>query len=115
MSAPFEDMDPAGPSPEDRVNAMRGYKATLNNPRVSDDAKNNAKDVLDNQLGGDQPRQDLYAMRNPTKEPNRVQGGLKAATKNPRVSEDAKNRAQEKLGQLSNAIAEQSQQEQPSE
>lgn len=27
MSAPFEDMDPAGPSPEDRVNAMRGYKA----------------------------------------------------------------------------------------
>lgn len=98
MAAPFEDMDPAGPSPEDRVNAMRGYKAyvlkkhrvviwhlqltdatsTLNNPRVSDDAKNNAKDVLDNQLGGDQPRHDLYAMRNPTKEPNRVQGGLKA-------------------------------------
>lgn len=38
-----------------------------------------------------------------------------SATKNPRVSEDAKNRAQEKLGQLSNAIAEQSQQEQPSE
>jgi hypothetical protein len=27
MSAPFEDLDPAGPSPEDRVNALRGYKA----------------------------------------------------------------------------------------
>ncbi|KAL1964929.1 hypothetical protein VTN77DRAFT_6282 [Rasamsonia byssochlamydoides] len=109
MAAPFEDLDPTGPSPEDRVNAMRGYKATLNNPRVSEEAKKNAKDVLDNQLGGDEPRHDLYAMRNPSKEPSRVQGGLKAATKNPRVSEDAKESAQEKLAQLSNAMYEESQ------
>lgn len=27
MSTPFQDLDPAGPSPEDRVNALRGYKA----------------------------------------------------------------------------------------
>lgn len=27
MSGPFEDLNPVGISPEDRVNAMRGYKA----------------------------------------------------------------------------------------
>lgn len=27
MSTPFEDLDPAGVSPEDRMNALRGYKA----------------------------------------------------------------------------------------
>jgi hypothetical protein len=101
MSAPFDDLDPTADSPEDRVNALRGYKAyvsvsiipikytctthlltpndsTLNNPRVSNEAKENARNVIDNQLGGDQPREDLYALRNPTKEPTRVQGGLKA-------------------------------------
>lgn len=51
---------------------------TINNPRVSEDAKRHAQDVIDNELNGDEPRYDLYALRNPTKESNRVQGGLKA-------------------------------------
>lgn len=73
------------------------------------------------QLGGDQPREDLYQMRNPTKDPVRTAGGLKAwvsrffslqhlqesqadeenrATKNPRVTQGGKKRAEEKLGQM---------------
>ncbi|QKX64680.1 uncharacterized protein TRUGW13939_11856 [Talaromyces rugulosus] len=99
MSAPFEDLDPAGPSPEDRVNALRGYKATISNPRTSDSAKQHAREMIDS-LGGDQVREDLYQMRNPTKDPVRTAGGLKAATKNPRVSQGGKNRAQEKLGAM---------------
>ncbi|KAH8690213.1 hypothetical protein BGW36DRAFT_441089 [Talaromyces proteolyticus] len=104
MVSPFEDLDPAGPSPEDRVNALRGYKATINNPRNSEPAKQHAQEMID-AMGGDQVREDLYQLRNPTKDPTRVQGGLKAATKNPRVSEDAKNRAQEKIGALSQNVA----------
>jgi hypothetical protein len=32
MSAPFQDLDPAGVSPEDRINALRGYKAYMPSP-----------------------------------------------------------------------------------
>ncbi|KAL1977842.1 hypothetical protein VTN31DRAFT_701 [Thermomyces dupontii] len=101
MSGPFEDLNPVGISPEDRVNAMRGYKATLNNPRVSQEAKQHARDMLENQLMGDEPSKDIHDLSNPTKEKNRVQGGYKAATKNPRVSEAAKEYSQERLAQMS--------------
>lgn len=53
-------------------------QSTLKNPRVSDEAKQHAQDVLDNEIHGDQPRQDLYQVRQQNKEPNRVAGGLKA-------------------------------------
>ncbi|KAF4215110.1 hypothetical protein CNMCM8980_010647 [Aspergillus fumigatiaffinis] len=102
-------------SGEDRVNAMRGYKATLKNPRVSDEAKQHAKDVLDNELHGDQPRHDLYAIRGQNKEPNRVAGGLKAAQRNPRVKERGKESASEKLDALERARDEQAQQDQSQE
>ncbi|KAF7169734.1 hypothetical protein CNMCM5623_002386 [Aspergillus felis] len=99
-------------SGEDRVNAMRGYKATLKNPRTSDEAKQHAKDVLDNELHGDQPRYDLYAIRQQNKEPNRVAGGLKAAQSNPRVKPRGKESAGEKLDALGRARDEQAQQDQ---
>ncbi|GIJ98295.1 hypothetical protein Aspvir_000411 [Aspergillus viridinutans] len=99
-------------SGEDRVNAMRGYKATLKNPRTSDEAKQHAKDVLDNELHGDQPRHDLYAIRQQNKEPNRVAGGLKAAQRNPRVKPRGKESAGEKLDALGRARDEQAQQDQ---
>ncbi|RHZ58940.1 Con-6 family protein [Aspergillus thermomutatus] len=99
-------------SGEDRVNAMRGYKATLKNPRVSDEAKRHAKDVLDNELQWDQPRHDLYAMRQQNKEPNRVAGGLKAAQSNPRVTQRGKESAGDKLDELGRAREEQAQQDQ---
>lgn len=53
-------------------------KSTLNNPNTSDEAKQNAQAMIE-QLGGDQPREELYNLRgDATKDPNRVAGGLKA-------------------------------------
>lgn len=95
MPTPFENLDPAGVSPEDRINALRGYKATINNPRVSDEAKQHAREIID-ALGGDEPRTEMKQFDR-EKDQTRVAGGLKAATQNPRNSEAGKNRAQEKL------------------
>ncbi|KAB8270676.1 Conidiation protein 6-domain-containing protein [Aspergillus minisclerotigenes] len=86
-------------SAEERVNAMRGYKATLNNPRVSDEAKQNAQSMLD-QLGGDQPSHDLYSESGEqNKDPMRVNAGLKAAAHNPNVSDEARRNAAERVGE----------------
>ncbi|PKX92335.1 Con-6 family protein [Aspergillus novofumigatus IBT 16806] len=85
---------------EDRINALRGYKATLNNPNVSEEAKQHARDVIDNELGGDQAQDDFYQQRgDDQKDPNRVQAGLKAATRNPGVSQEGKRSAAEKYKQ----------------
>ncbi|KAF7122557.1 hypothetical protein CNMCM5793_000582 [Aspergillus hiratsukae] len=87
-------------SAEDRVNALRGYKATLSNPRVSKEAKQHAQDVLDNELGGEQVHDDFYQSRgDDQKDPNRVRAGLKAATHNPGVSDAGKRSAAEKYTQ----------------
>ncbi|KAL5333300.1 Conidiation protein 6-domain-containing protein [Aspergillus crustosus] len=84
---------------EDRINQMRGYKATLNNPNVSKEAKQHAQDVLDNEIGGSQPQEELYEARGDyEKSPNRVSGGLKAAMHNPGVPESGKQKAKDKLG-----------------
>ncbi|MCJ1439652.1 MAG: hypothetical protein MMC23_000132 [Stictis urceolatum] len=78
---------------EDASNKARGYKATLSNPNVSDEAKQHAKEVLDNELSGG----DISVSDQGEKNPGNVAGGLKAATKNPNVSEEGKQAAQEKL------------------
>ncbi|EED19808.1 conidiation protein Con-6, putative [Talaromyces stipitatus ATCC 10500] len=75
MSA-FQNLDPAGVSPEDRINALRGYKATINNPRVSEEAKQHAHEMIDS-LGGDQPRAEMKQF-DQQHDQNRVAGGLKA-------------------------------------
>lgn len=54
------------------------FDSTINNRRVSEEAKCRAQEILDNELQGDKPRHDLYEQRNANKEPNRVAGGLKA-------------------------------------
>ncbi|OJJ52419.1 hypothetical protein ASPSYDRAFT_164865 [Aspergillus sydowii CBS 593.65] len=83
---------------DERVNQMRGYKATLNNPNVSQEAKDHAQKVLDSDLGGNQPREDLYDARGEhDKDPNRMAAGLKAAMHNPGVSQSGKEQAKEKL------------------
>ncbi|KAL4781034.1 Conidiation protein 6-domain-containing protein [Aspergillus varians] len=83
---------------DERVNQMRGYKATLNNPNVSQEAKDHAQKVLDNELGGNQPQEDLYGTRGDhDKDPNRMAAGLKAAMHNPGVSQSGKEQAKEKL------------------
>ncbi|KAJ3554344.1 hypothetical protein NPX13_g10638 [Xylaria arbuscula] len=74
-----------------------GHKATLNNPNVSDEAKQHSREVLDNEFnGGDVPS----ASDNKDKNPNNVAGGLKATINNPRVSDEAKESAKERLNQM---------------
>ncbi|KAI9701100.1 MAG: hypothetical protein M1836_001769 [Candelina mexicana] len=73
-------------------NIAGGHKATLNNPKVSDEAKQHSKEVLDSEFDGGNVGGD-----NTEKNPNRVAGGLKATTNNPNLSEDTKKEAEEKL------------------
>jgi len=52
-----------------------GHKATINNPNVSDEAKQHSRQVLENEFnGGDVPK----SGDNEDKNPNNVAGGLKA-------------------------------------
>lgn len=60
------------------ADANSSHNSTLKNPRVSDEAKQHARDVLDAELGGDQPSFDIYEAQDAGKEPTRVVGGLKA-------------------------------------
>ncbi|KGO63814.1 Conidiation-specific protein 6 [Penicillium italicum] len=86
---------------EERLNEMRGYKASLSNPKVSQEAKHHSQDML-NELGGDQPRKELHQARgDQSKDPVRVSAGLKAAQQNPNVTEGGKQRAAEKMEQRS--------------
>ncbi|KAI5462629.1 hypothetical protein BGZ63DRAFT_423871 [Mariannaea sp. PMI_226] len=72
-----------------------GHKATLNNPKVSQEAKQHSKKVLEEEFnGGDVPK----AGDNDTdKNPGNVAGGLKATMNNPKVSDEAKQSAKERL------------------
>ncbi|OAA32950.1 conidiation protein 6 [Moelleriella libera RCEF 2490] len=72
-----------------------GHKATLNNPNASEEAKQNSRQVLDNEFnGGDVPK---ASDNDGEKNPGNVAGGLKATLKNPNVSDEAKQSAQERL------------------
>ncbi|GJN75666.1 hypothetical protein PCL_04443 [Purpureocillium lilacinum] len=74
-----------------------GHKATLNNPNVSDEAKEHSRQVLENEFnGGDVPK----SGDNENKNPGNVVGGLKATLKNPNVSEEAKESAKERLDNM---------------
>lgn len=96
----------------------------MSNPRVSEEAKQHAREMID-ALGGDQPRAEMKQFDR-EKDQTRVAGGLKAyaffffdhlnsfeievmmihanrgtrATQNPRNSDAGKGRAQEKLQQM---------------
>ncbi|KAF4585505.1 conidiation protein 6 [Ophiocordyceps camponoti-floridani] len=73
-----------------------GHKATLNNPNASEQAKQNSREVLDNEFnGGDVPRSG-----DGEKNPGNVAGGLKATLKNPNVSDEAKESAKERLDNM---------------
>ncbi|KAJ6111323.1 hypothetical protein N7523_007384 [Penicillium sp. IBT 18751x] len=83
---------------EDRLNAMRGYKATLSNPKVSNEAKQHARYILDNEIGGDEPRKEIHtAQGKRSRDTTRVAAGYKAAQHNSNVTSEAKQRAGEKL------------------
>ncbi|OQE25137.1 hypothetical protein PENSTE_c006G09933 [Penicillium steckii] len=46
---------------EERISAMRQYQATLKSPDVSDFTKDEARDLLNNELGWDEPRREIHA------------------------------------------------------
>lgn len=54
------------------------FRRALKNPRVSNEAKQHANEVLSNELGWDNPRQELYSVRAANKDPTQVAAGLKA-------------------------------------
>ncbi|KAF4996584.1 hypothetical protein FGRMN_4425 [Fusarium graminum] len=71
-----------------------GHKATLNNPNASEEAKENSRQILENELNGGDVE---GAGENKEKNPGNVTGGLKATLNNPNVSDEAKKNAQERL------------------
>ncbi|TDZ29529.1 Conidiation-specific protein 6 [Colletotrichum spinosum] len=85
---------------KDPENVARGHKATLNNPNVSEEAKERSRQILKDlgetyeQSGGQATSGDGQ------KDPSNVARGLKASISNPGVSEEAKEKAQEKLDKL---------------
>ncbi|RFU28295.1 hypothetical protein B7463_g8035, partial [Scytalidium lignicola] len=81
---------------EETSNKARGYKAAISNPNVSDEAKQHAKEVLDNELQGG----NVEVSDEGGKDPGNVERGLKAAINNPNVTEEGKKTAQEKLDAL---------------
>ncbi|TFK99694.1 hypothetical protein BDV98DRAFT_133693 [Pterulicium gracile] len=82
-------------------NVAGGLKATMNNPNVSDEAKDNAKERLDQLEHGanvdDVASSGSSSKASGEKNPGNVIGGLKGALNNPNNSEETKAQVQEKL------------------
>ncbi|KAK3710695.1 hypothetical protein LTR37_010114 [Vermiconidia calcicola] len=90
-------MDPN--NPEDKSNQISGFKATLSNPNVSDDAKANAREQL-KALGADNFDYASEVPAENNKNPGNVAGGLKAAINNPQVSDEGKDSAKKQLDNM---------------
>ncbi|KAJ2919737.1 hypothetical protein MD484_g745, partial [Candolleomyces efflorescens] len=86
-------------SHKDQSNVVRGLKAAIHNPRVSEEAKQ--RDIERLQAMGE------YEADTTTQEDSehhhRVMGGYKATLSNPRTSEAAKEHAQQMLGEAEQA------------
>ncbi|KAJ5237083.1 hypothetical protein N7489_007174 [Penicillium chrysogenum] len=65
-------------SVEDEVSAKRGYTAAQNNPKVSKESKNNALDLLYDEIDGDTPRHYLDESADQSKAPSALAGAEKA-------------------------------------
>jgi hypothetical protein len=95
----------------------------MNNPKVSDEGKESARYKLEQELGGDKPREEIHAAQGEgNRDPTRVAAGFKAwvqtscplvwpsfwyrkfrATKNPRVTGEGKEHASQKLKEMGEA------------
>ncbi|OTA59746.1 putative conidiation-specific expression protein [Hypoxylon sp. EC38] len=90
-----------GPDPE---NVYRGHKATISNPNTSKAAKEHSRKVLEN--AAEEPTDTSNSVRGATKsqdeekDPGNVARGLKASISNQGVSDEAKEKAKEKLRSL---------------
>ncbi|AEO68670.1 uncharacterized protein THITE_2118263 [Thermothielavioides terrestris NRRL 8126] len=86
----------------EQENVLRGHKAAISNPQVSEQAKERSKKVLESMDEPYDPSQASHgtAGEQQQKDPGNVARGLKASISNPGVSEEAKQKAREKLGGL---------------
>ncbi|OTB09668.1 hypothetical protein M426DRAFT_18298 [Hypoxylon sp. CI-4A] len=95
-------------SEPDPQNVIRGHKATLSNPNTSSAAKEHSRRILENET--DEPvdasnhargvRNDANNPQDEHKDPGNVARGLKASISNQNVSDEARERAKEKLRTL---------------
>ncbi|EJD40338.1 hypothetical protein AURDEDRAFT_70157 [Auricularia subglabra TFB-10046 SS5] len=73
------------------ANVIRGHKAAMHNPRVSDEAKERSRQVVESYEKGSPSSGDE------TVHEHRVLGGYKATLTNPNTSDEAKEHAKEVL------------------
>ncbi|KAI0702246.1 Conidiation protein 6-domain-containing protein [Earliella scabrosa] len=73
-----------------------GHKAAINNPRVSEEAKEHSRQAIE-ELEQDPETQETREGYEEDKDPVRVNAGYKATLKNPNVSEEAKQHAHDLL------------------
>ncbi|RPD58779.1 hypothetical protein L226DRAFT_517762 [Lentinus tigrinus ALCF2SS1-7] len=73
-----------------------GHKAAINNPRVSEEAKEHSRRAID-ELESQPETEETRAGYDEDKDEVRQNAGYKATLKNPNVSQEAKDRAQEIL------------------
>ncbi|KAH8828663.1 Conidiation protein 6-domain-containing protein [Flagelloscypha sp. PMI_526] len=78
-------------------NVAGGLKATLKNPNVSEEAKESAAERLDSGNFETEATELSRSRPDELKNEGNVIGGYKATLKNPRVSEEAKDHAEEVL------------------
>ncbi|KAI1478108.1 hypothetical protein F4774DRAFT_176235 [Daldinia eschscholtzii] len=89
---------------KDPENVYRGHKATISNPNTSKAAKEHSRQVLANETNEpvDQSN-NIRGVREDTneeKDPGNVARGLKASINNQNVSDEAREKAKEKLRDL---------------
>ncbi|KAG2007172.1 hypothetical protein CC2G_014889 [Coprinopsis cinerea AmutBmut pab1-1] len=79
-------------------NVAGGLKASINNPNVSEQAKDNARQRLEGEYIMNEDLGDITDRESSSdKNEGNVIGGYKATLKNPRVSEEAKKKAEDVL------------------
>ncbi|KAF8459065.1 Conidiation protein 6-domain-containing protein [Terfezia claveryi] len=84
--------DPSYPKTESNV--IGGHKATISNPRTSEEAKQHSREVLEQLHGGGET---AHSAPEGEKDHGNVKRGLKATISNQFVSDEAKERAKERL------------------
>nr|VWP01262.1 Protein kinase domain-containing protein [Ganoderma boninense] len=86
---------PATGTQHESNRVLGGYKATLHNPRTSEEAKRHAREILEADGYTVEPAEGMTEDEHQT----RVLAGYKAALHNPRVSKEAKDHAKEYLAE----------------
>ncbi|OAX44768.1 hypothetical protein K503DRAFT_705351 [Rhizopogon vinicolor AM-OR11-026] len=80
------------------ANVAGGHKAVLKNPKVSEEAKEHSQQILkEMELRGELPAPEQNRGADESKNIGNIIGGHKAATKNPNVSEEAKEHSKQFL------------------